>query len=146
MATLQALPRSPHFCLHELATGVYAAIHRPGGGAICNAGIVDLGDRTLVFDTFLAPQPAQDLRLAAEMLTGRPGIGGFLWQEYNAGISEHIILSILVIGVVGFLLDRLMNVVEQNIHQVLKLPSLLGRALESLRRPVLERSVANAVS
>ena len=51
--------------------------------------------------------------VAAEMLTGRPGVGGFLWQEYNALIYEHIILSIITIGVVGFILDRLMSVVER---------------------------------
>src|SRR5678815_2359927 len=45
--------------------------------------------------------------VAAEMLTGRPGVGGFLWQEYNALIYEHIILCIITIGVVGFVLDRL---------------------------------------
>jgi len=50
--------------------------------------------------------------VAAEMLTGRPGVGGFLWQEYNALIYEHIILCIVTIGVVGFILDRLMSVVE----------------------------------
>ncbi len=36
------------------------------------------------------------------MLTGAPGVGGFLWQEYNACIYAHIILCILTIGVVGF--------------------------------------------
>lgn len=50
--------------------------------------------------------------VAAEMLTGRPGVGGFLWQEYNALVYEHIILSIITIGLVGFALDRLMSVVE----------------------------------
>src|SRR4030095_1444862 len=50
--------------------------------------------------------------VAAEMLTGRPGVGGFLWQEYNALIYEHIILSIITIGLVGFALDRLMSVLE----------------------------------
>ena len=50
--------------------------------------------------------------VAAEMLTGRPGVGGFLWQEYNALIYEHIILCILTIGLVGFVLDRLMSLVE----------------------------------
>ena len=50
--------------------------------------------------------------VAAEMLTGRPGVGGFLWQEYNALVYEHIILCIVTIGLVGFLLDRLMSVVE----------------------------------
>ncbi len=50
--------------------------------------------------------------VAAEMLTGKPGIGGFLWQQYNALSYAHIILSILTIGIVGFLLDRMMSVIE----------------------------------
>jgi nitrate/nitrite transport system permease protein len=53
--------------------------------------------------------------VAAEMLTGAPGIGGFLWQEYNALIYEHIILCILTIGFMGFVLDRLMSVVEKRL-------------------------------
>src|SRR5437773_7546014 len=51
--------------------------------------------------------------VAAEMLTGSPGVGGFLWQEYNALIYEHIILCILTIGVIRFVLDRLMSLVER---------------------------------
>ena len=51
--------------------------------------------------------------VAAEMLTGAPGVGGFLWQEYNSLIYEHIILCILTIGIVGFVLDRLMSLVER---------------------------------
>jgi nitrate/nitrite transport system permease protein len=50
--------------------------------------------------------------VASEMLTGTPGVGGFLWQEYNSFIISHILLCILTIGVVGFLLDRMMAVVE----------------------------------
>jgi nitrate/nitrite transport system permease protein len=50
--------------------------------------------------------------VAVEMLTGRPGVGGFLWQEYNAGSYSRIILCILTIGVVGLVLDRLMSVAE----------------------------------
>jgi nitrate/nitrite transport system permease protein len=53
--------------------------------------------------------------VAAEMLTGAPGVGGFLWQEYNALIYEHIILCILTIGLVGFLLDRLMLMLERQL-------------------------------
>ena len=40
--------------------------------------------------------------VASEMLTGTPGVGGFLWQEYNSLIYAHILLAILTIGVVGF--------------------------------------------
>ncbi len=50
--------------------------------------------------------------VASEMLTGAPGVGGFLWQEYNSLIYEHLILCIVTIGLVGFLLDRMMSMVE----------------------------------
>src|SRR5262249_28422501 len=50
--------------------------------------------------------------VAAEMLTGTPGVGGFLWQEYNSLIYSHILLCILTIGVGGFTLDRLMGFAE----------------------------------
>ena len=63
--------QSTHFSLAKLADGVFAAIHKPGGYAICNAGIIDLGDKTLVFDTFISPEAAKDLKRAAELLTGR---------------------------------------------------------------------------
>jgi nitrate/nitrite transport system permease protein len=50
--------------------------------------------------------------VAAEMLTGAAGLGGFLWQEYNALVYEHIILCIVAIGVIGFVLDRCMMLLE----------------------------------
>jgi nitrate/nitrite transport system permease protein len=50
--------------------------------------------------------------VAAEMLTGTPGVGGFLWQEYNSLVYSHIILSVITIGAIGLLLDRLMGLVE----------------------------------
>jgi nitrate/nitrite transport system permease protein len=54
--------------------------------------------------------------VAAEMLTGAPGVGGFLWQEYNSLIYEHLILCIATIGIVGFLLDRLMSMLETRLR------------------------------
>src|SRR5678815_4047449 len=54
--------------------------------------------------------------VASEMLTGTPGIGGFLWQEYNSLIYAHILLCILTIGIVGFLLDRMMGFVEMRLR------------------------------
>jgi nitrate/nitrite transport system permease protein len=50
--------------------------------------------------------------VAAEMLTGSAGVGGFLWQEYNSLVYSHIILSIITIGLVGYVLDRLMALAE----------------------------------
>lgn len=63
---------SRHFHLEQLADGIFAAINAEEGWAICNAGIIDLGDRTLVYDAFTSPQAASDLRQAAEKLTHRP--------------------------------------------------------------------------
>ncbi len=62
---------SKHFKIEKLSSGVYAAIHSFGGYAICNSGIVDLGDKVLVFDTFLTVEAAKDLRNAAESITGK---------------------------------------------------------------------------
>ena len=56
--------------------------------------------------------------VASEMLTGAPGVGGFLWQEYNSLVYSHILLSIVTIGVIGFLLDRLMGMVERKFRTV----------------------------
>ena len=55
--------------------------------------------------------------VASEMLTGAPGVGGFLWQEYNSLVYSHIILAIVTIGIVGFLLDRMMGVAEARFHR-----------------------------
>jgi glyoxylase-like metal-dependent hydrolase (beta-lactamase superfamily II) len=86
MDAAQRMPVSRHFRLEQLAEGVYAAIHRDGGWAICNAGIVDLGDRTLIFDTTYSPQAGADLRTAAETLFGRP-VGIAINSHWH---SDHI--------------------------------------------------------
>lgn len=54
--------------------------------------------------------------VAAEMLTGTPGVGGFLWQEYNSLVYSHIILSVVTIGAIGFLLDRVMGFIEARVR------------------------------
>ncbi len=66
------MKRGNHFQLEQVGDGAYAAIAIPGSGSCANAGIIDLGDRTVVFDTFQTPEAAADLRQAAESLTGRP--------------------------------------------------------------------------
>ncbi len=63
---------SPYFQLEQVAEGVYAAIVIEGTGAWGNAGIVDLGNQTLVFDTFFTPAAATSLRQAAERVTQHP--------------------------------------------------------------------------
>lgn len=61
----------PHFTLSQPAEGVFAAVAGRTGACVSNAAIVDLGDRTVIVDTFQTVQAAADLRTAAEDLTGR---------------------------------------------------------------------------
>jgi glyoxylase-like metal-dependent hydrolase (beta-lactamase superfamily II) len=72
MGEAMTQPVSKHFIIEPLTEGVYAALAKPGGLAGSNAGIVDLGDRVVLFDTFSAPQAARDLARIAEQLTGHP--------------------------------------------------------------------------
>jgi nitrate/nitrite transport system permease protein len=44
--------------------------------------------------------------VAAEMLVGGTGIGYFVWNEWNNLSIKNVIVSILVIGVIGMLLDQ----------------------------------------
>ena len=53
--------QSPNFDLFEIANGVYACIHKFGGKAICNVGIIDNGKETIIFDTFLDPKVTKEL-------------------------------------------------------------------------------------
>jgi nitrate/nitrite transport system permease protein len=45
--------------------------------------------------------------VAAEMLIGGVGIGFFIWDAWNSSLISDIILALLVVGLVGFALDRL---------------------------------------
>lgn len=69
---VDTLKRSEHFHIKEVTKGVFAAISIPGTGSLGNATIIDLGDKTLVVDTFTTFQAAQDLKAAAIYLTEKP--------------------------------------------------------------------------
>ncbi|AIQ65337.1 cyclase [Paenibacillus stellifer] len=69
---IESFRGSDHFRLNYIADRVIAAIAVPGTGSLGNAAIIDLGDTTLVVDTFSTIQAAEDLKAAAEYLTGNP--------------------------------------------------------------------------
>lgn len=50
--------------------------------------------------------------VAAEMIVGGTGIGGFVWAEWNSLNVTSIITAIVVIGLVGILLDRLLGLLQ----------------------------------
>ncbi|MEM9131933.1 MAG: ABC transporter permease subunit [Actinomycetota bacterium] len=53
--------------------------------------------------------------IAAEMLAQNPGLGKFVWDEFQNGSSQslsRIMVAVIVIGIIGFLLDRFMALLE----------------------------------
>lgn len=53
--------------------------------------------------------------IAAEMLAQNPGLGKFVWDEFQNGSSQslaRIMFAVVTIGVIGFLLDRLMYALQ----------------------------------
>ncbi len=54
--------------------------------------------------------------IAAEMLAQNPGLGKFVWDEFQNGSSNslaRIMAAVVVIGFIGFLLDRIMLQVQR---------------------------------
>jgi nitrate/nitrite transport system permease protein len=45
--------------------------------------------------------------VAAEMLIGGVGIGFFIWDAWNSSLISDIILALVYVGLIGFMLDRL---------------------------------------
>jgi len=53
--------------------------------------------------------------IAAEMLAQNPGLGKFVWDEFQNGSSSslaRIMVAVLTIGIIGFLLDRVMYALQ----------------------------------
>jgi nitrate/nitrite transport system permease protein len=53
--------------------------------------------------------------IAAEMLAQNPGLGKFVWDEFQNGSSDslgRIMVAVVTIGVIGFLLDRVMMTIQ----------------------------------
>jgi len=56
--------------------------------------------------------------IAAEMLAQNPGLGKFVWDEFQNGSSQslgRIMVAVLVIGAIGYLLDRIMLVLQRKV-------------------------------
>jgi len=47
--------------------------------------------------------------VAAEMLVGGVGIGFFIWDGWNSSLLSEIILALIYVGIIGFLLDRIIS-------------------------------------
>lgn len=56
--------------------------------------------------------------IAAEMLAQNPGLGKFVWDEFQNGSSDsmaRIMVAVVVIGLIGFVLDRVMLMLQRQV-------------------------------
>jgi len=54
--------------------------------------------------------------IAAEMLSQNPGLGKFIWDEFQNGNAQslsRIMVAVLTIGGIGYLLDRVMLILQR---------------------------------
>jgi len=71
MSNSKASFSSDSFQIERLAEGVFAVVGDRDGLCHSNAGIIDLGDSTLIFDTLADPGFGEELAAACRELTGR---------------------------------------------------------------------------
>ena len=56
--------------------------------------------------------------IAAEMLAQNPGLGKFVWDEFQNGSSNslgRIMVAVVAIGLIGFMLDRGMLMLQRRV-------------------------------
>ncbi len=56
--------------------------------------------------------------IAAEMLAQNPGLGKFVWDEFQNGSSNslaRIMVAVFVIGLIGFILDQIMLLLQRRV-------------------------------
>lgn len=87
MREFNSVYESEYFIVEELASGVYGVYSSENGGAVGNSGIVDLGDKVIVFDTFRSIKGAKELKKAAVSLTGKE-VSYVINSHYHA---DHIL-------------------------------------------------------
>ncbi len=59
--------------------------------------------------------------IAIELLAQSPGLGTFVWEEFQNGANDSnakIIVAMFVIGIIGFLLDRIMLAIQNSVSFV----------------------------
>src|SRR3990167_9335897 len=73
----------------------------------------------MIFTGFrLSLSTAWMVLIAAEMLSQNPGLGKFVWDEFQNGSSDslgRIMVAVLTIGIIGYLLDRGMLVLQRRV-------------------------------
>ena len=81
---------SEHFSIQEAAPGVFALLAGTTGACVSNAAVIDLGDKTVVVDTFMTLLAGDDLFVAVRQLTGRDAFLAINshWHDDHTGSNQ----------------------------------------------------------
>ncbi len=137
-----------YFTLNRLTEGVYAAIAKPGQGAWSNAGIVDLGDELLVFDSFSTPSAAQVLRKQGENITGKK-VKYLINSHYHGDhvfgnqVFEDVTIISTSLTHKWFKEQNRIQDVEKEQEEMKQYLHSLRNQLESTTDPILKNSLSN---
>ena len=75
--------------------------------------------------------------IAAEMLAQNPGLGKFVWDEFQNGSSSslaRILVAVFTIGIIGFLLDRVMLALQAAFTHTARADERAGTRAATRRR------------
>lgn len=145
------VPSTQHFHLHAIADGVWVAQPKVDGGAACNAGIIDLGEQTLIFDAFLTPQAAAELLTVAEEISSSPvklvvnshhhldHIGGNqVFPETTTIVSTSVTRALIAEQAA----QQLAALQEQGAHRLVELEKQAATARKSAERQDAQQALA----
>lgn len=144
---------SRHFNCVPLAEGIYVLEAKEQGGAMSNAGLIDMGDHTLIFDTFNTPQAGKDLREAALYFFNQPikYIINSHWHgdhvRGNQYFSEELIVSSsttkeLMMKTQPEWLNRMRNLLPNLEEDILKLNASLDHEHHTLKQKELSSELS----
>jgi glyoxylase-like metal-dependent hydrolase (beta-lactamase superfamily II) len=133
--------KSDHFTIEKIKDGIYAVIHKNGGYAICNSGIIDLGDASLVFDCFISPEAARDLKRAAEQLTSKP-VKYVVNSHYH---NDHVRGNQVFENALIISTEKTRRLVEKNEPEELEYEkSIIDKRIEETSRKLKEEGDSTA--
>lgn len=139
---------SKYFQVEQLADGIYGAISSDPGFTVSNAGIVDFGDFTLVWDSVASEFAAADLRDAAEKLTGKPVsilVNSHHHMDHTRGnqifADSQIISSVMTRDLTQERIMRFQREANDFPALLEKTQAKLALEIEKIKRKILEAQI-----
>ncbi|MEM7110934.1 MAG: MBL fold metallo-hydrolase [Chloroflexota bacterium] len=132
---------NPYFKIEQVTEGVYAALAVDMERALGNTAIVDLGNETLILDTFASPQAAEVLREVAIELTGKAP----RWVVNSHHHGDHVLGNQCFVESATFIATaKTHGKIEELTERAVAYRQSLAEELDKLRQDATEESEERA--